>query len=217
MRLHGAWLTRVATILIEATEIEFWRQDRCVLDRLSVHFSASEAVHVMGADGVGKTTLMRVLAGFLWPEYGTLRYRGVPYEASLPTLRRELFFLGHSHGLSADLTAFENLQHWSNLQGGAAPGELEQALVDAGVAECRDRAVRALSAGQKRRVSLARLCLAHALPVWILDEPWTNLDSDGMAWVLSLIDRRIESGGTVIFSAHAQLTFEPRGYRALAL
>jgi len=216
-RRHGGdpATEKVAFILIEATALEFWRQDRCVLDRFSIHCGAAEAVHVVGDNGAGKTTLLRLLAGLVWPEAGDLRFRGEAYATARPKLHRELCFIGHGHGMSGDLTAFDNLRHWAVLYTSANAAAVESALDAAGVGDCRHRVVRSLSAGQKRRVALARLCLAQSLPLWMLDEPWTHLDRDGSAWALNLIDEHVRRGGTVLFSAHADLGRHPHGYRVV--
>lgn len=210
-------IKRFQTIFIKAQSIEFWRGERCILDRVSLTVQAGEAVHLKGANGAGKTTLIRMLSGLLQPESGELSFEGVPYPQNQDALVHKLCYIGHLSGLNADLSVAENLFHLIGLQRAIEPTEVHAALGLAGLAGLSDRPVRTLSAGQKRRVSLTRLLFSESKPLWILDEPWTHLDAEGIAWVTDLIGEQAKRGGASLFSAHTTPDRQPFGYRMVSL
>jgi heme exporter protein A len=168
---------------------------------------------VEGDNGSGKTTLMRVLAGLLHVDEGELRWRGSPLERD--ACQGEIVFLGHQLGLKADLSPRENLRIAAGLHGcrdGMTPAT---ALREVGLLGYEDEPVRQLSAGQRKRAALARLLLVPAT-LWLLDEPYANLDRHGIALVNRLLETHIASGGAALVTSHGAVSFhggEPQRIR----
>jgi heme exporter protein A len=201
---------------VSARDLEVWRGERKVLDRLSVEALAGDCVHVAGPNGSGKTTLLRVLAGFLHPEKGSVTWGSRPITSEQDAYRATLGYLGHSDGLKPELTARENLFFGVGLRRRLGRDELERTLSEVGLESSRDRPAAQLSAGQRRRLAMARIVLTVA-PLWLLDEPFTNLDADGIAVTSTLISRHLDAGGTVLIAAHQMPPIPDRACRLLAL
>lgn len=183
------------------------RGDRVLFTGLSGALGSGELLHLCGANGCGKTSLLEVLAGLRRPVQGSVR-------TDDPTLPRH--WVGHRNALAASLSPLENLMFWAQLNGGDAQlarSALERMGVQGGV--CR-RQTRVLSAGQKRRSALARLLLVPR-PLWLLDEPLDGLDSDGIALVADLLAAHLQDGGAVVMTSHQPLPAGLRGVRSLAL
>jgi heme exporter protein A len=186
---------------LSAQELQVWRGDRKVFGGVSVEATAGGCVHVAGPNGSGKTTLLRVLAGFLEPEQGTVAWSGRPIGADRDAYHASFSYLGHSDGLKPELTARENLAFEVGLRRRLGATEADEALTRVGLAAARDHAAAVLSAGQRRRLAMARVMLTAA-PLWLLDEPFTNLDSAGVALVSAMIGEHLELGGAVLMAAH---------------
>ncbi len=172
-----------------------------MLAGVSLAVGAGECLHVLGANGSGKTTLLRLLAGLLAPEQGRVEWGGQPTAADRDAWHASFCYLAHSDGLKPELTARENLAFEVGLRRNLDPGEIEEALARVGLAAERDQPAGFLSAGQRRRLAVARVLLAAA-PLWILDEPFTNLDAAGSTLVATLIGRHLDAGGGAIVAAH---------------
>jgi len=156
--------------------------------------------HVRGANGSGKTSLLRLLAGLARPDEGEVRWNGAPVGGE--EFRRELLYLGHGAAVKDDLTALENLHFAAGAEGAALPEEAAQAaLARFGLAGREDLPVRHLSAGQKRRVLLART-LTRSAKLWILDEPFTALDAKAIGALAQLLASHIEAGGMAVLTSH---------------
>ncbi len=190
--------------VLEADGLHLWRGDRHVLRGVSVKVAAGQAVHVRGPNGAGKTSLLRTLAGFLWAEEGTILWCGRPVGADPDGYARALAYLGHENGLKADLTAGENLHYLTRTRRAADDASLTAMLARVGLGGREHVAVRALSAGQRRRVALARVALSGA-QLWLLDEPFTNLDSGAVETLSGLIAAHVDAGGMALFTAHADV------------
>ena len=172
-----------------------------MLAGVSLEAAAGECVHVLGPNGSGKTTLLRVIAGLLLPEAGQVACNGRDTRADRDAWCAAFSYLAHSDGVKPELTAGENLAHEVGLRRRVSEAEIEGALGDLGIAHARNQLVATLSAGQRRRVAFARIMLAGA-PLWILDEPYTNLDRDGAVFVSAIIGRHLDAGGTALIAAH---------------
>jgi heme exporter protein A len=194
----------IAAPALEARAISAWRGDRHVLKDLSLAVSAGECCKVTGPNGIGKTTLLRVLCGFIAPETGTALWRGRVVSRLGPEYAFELAYLGHPNALKTDLTARENLRYLVGVRRPVTSVEIDGVLERVGIADCVDLPVRVMSAGQRRRLSLARLWLWPAV-LWILDEPATNLDADGLSLVESMIRDHLARGGLAVVAAHQRL------------
>ena len=198
--------------LLELLALRCERDDRVLFDGLDLRLHGGEALQLRGANGAGKTTLLRCIAG-LHPDFdGEIR---LPADRPATTA---LLFVGHRPGISSGLTAAENLRWHQQLGGGAAmPEAIGNALAQVGLSGWEDVPCAQMSAGQQRRVALARLVLPGAqVPLWLLDEPFTALDDAGVALVLALMRTQLERGGALVFATHQPVTDLP-GLRTLRI
>jgi heme exporter protein A len=201
---------------LSASGIEFWRGDRRVLAEVSLDLAASECVHVLGANGAGKTTLLRVITGLLSPEQGRVSWGGRDTRADRDGWRATFSYLGHSDGLKPELTASENLDFETGLRRRLRDGEVDGSLEQVGLTAAGDLPAGVLSAGQRRRLAIARVMLTAA-PLWILDEPYTNLDAAGSMLVAGVIGRHLDAGGAALVAAHQALAIPGHTPRRLEL
>jgi heme exporter protein A len=190
--------------LLEARSLSFYRQDEPVFGPLDFQVHAGEITLIEGDNGSGKTTLLRVLAGLLHIDEGELRWRDAPWHRD--TCAGEVLFLGHQLGLKADLSARENLAVAIGLVGQREDTTADAALADVGLAGYEDEPVRRLSAGQKKRAALARLLVLPAA-LWLLDEPYANLDRSGIELVNRLIAGHAARGGAAMVTSHGAVSF----------
>jgi heme exporter protein A len=161
----------------------------------------------LGPNGAGKTTLLRVICGLLRPEQGQVTWLGQSIVHYRNEYQAEIAYASHEPALKGDLTALENLRFAVGLKRRATLAELRAALDRTGVAACADLPARVLSAGQRRRVALARV-LAMQASVWLLDEPYANLDAAGSELVSGLLQAHVESGGLALVVAHRDLSLD---------
>jgi heme exporter protein A len=201
---------------LQAENLHLWRGDRHVLRGLKLSVGGGECLQVTGGNGAGKTSLLRTLSGLMYPEEGRILWDGADIRHDLPGFQGELAYIGHEPPLKPDLTAIENLRYWVGIRRPLDRDELGGVLDRVGAGEWRRRPVRTLSAGQKRRVALAGLVLMAA-PLWLLDEPTTNLDSEGQKLVGTLIEEQLARGGLVVAAIHHELEISSRGVRRLEL
>jgi heme exporter protein A len=201
---------------LEVENLHLWRGDRHVLR--GVHFALARGgcLEVCGANGSGKTTLLRTLCGLIYPEEGRVLWNGENVRRDLRAFHAALAYLGHEPPLKADLTARENLRFWIGIRRRLAAEELTAALARVGALPFCERQVRTLSAGQRRRVALAGIALL-AVPLWLLDEPVTNLDAEGRDLVAELIGEQLARGGMVIAAVHHPLPATVREVTRLEL
>ncbi len=202
--------------MLNVQGLHLWRGDRHVLKGLSFAATPGQCVLLTGRNGAGKTTLLRTIAGLLDPEEGQVSWRGAPIRGQRAEFHAELAYLGHEPALKGDLSAQENLEFSVGIRRRVARAEIDAALARTGATTFADRPARTLSAGQRRRIALAGVLLAHA-SLWLLDEPSTNLDADGQELVAELIREQISHEGIVVAAVHHPLTLAAGSVTALEL
>ena len=189
---------------LSARGVNVWRGDRHVLRNVSIDVLQGEVVHVSGPNGTGKTTLLRVLAGLLPAEEGTVAWRGKPIDGERDEFNAEFVYVGHENALKGDLTAHENLHYSVGIRRHLPSAEIDATLDLLGILRCRDLPARVLSAGQRRRLAMSRVLLLGAR-LWVLDEPFTNLDIAGVALISRMIGEHVKGGGMAVLAAHQGL------------
>jgi heme exporter protein A len=189
--------------MLEAADLRCERGGRLLFDGLSFQLSQGELLRVSGANGSGKTSLLRVLCGLLWPSRGSVRWKGEPVAALREEYARQLVYLGHAPAVKGDLTAEENLSIACTLAGVAASTDAVKSAL-ARFALPHDVPVRRLSQGQRRRAALARLALSGAVPLWLLDEPFAALDAEGIERLGALLSDHAKGGGAIVFTTHQE-------------
>lgn len=189
--------------LLAATGLTLWRGTTLLFDELALQLAPGEVLLVQGANGAGKTSLLRVLAGLTEPDAGDVTWQGKPLRSAIRTGSLRLAFAGHNLALKLELTARENLQFHARLVGGdsGAGPAIDEVLAATGLTDCAGLPVRLLSAGQKRRVSLARVLLSGS-GFWLLDEPQTNLDAAGREFLARVLTAHLGRGGMLALAAH---------------
>jgi heme exporter protein A len=189
---------RGPSLLVE--NLALMRGGRRLAQGLSFTLESGQALSITGPNGAGKSTLLRVLAGLLPPAAGTITLSGIdPQE-----LAQQIHYAGHAEALKNALTARENLQFWSDLLAGPNGLTPQQALERVNLAHLPDLPVSYLSAGQRRRVALARLLVAPR-PLWLMDEPATALDSASQARLAELMEGHLRGGGLIVAATHSPL------------
>ena len=185
---------------LSARSLLIERGGRAIVKDISFELASGEALLVLGRNGAGKSTLLRALAGFLPLRGGEVVFTG----GDAAPLSEQAHYVGHADGLKSALTALENLTFWASMLGVGGRSSPQQALEKVGLARIGDFPVGYLSAGQKRRVALARLFVA-ARPVWILDEPATALDVGSQQRFAQAMSEHRASGGMILAATHAPL------------
>ncbi|MDH3453360.1 MAG: heme ABC exporter ATP-binding protein CcmA [Gammaproteobacteria bacterium] len=185
--------------LLASSDLEVRRGQRALISGLSFALEAGQMALIVGPNGSGKTSLLRVLAGLSPASKGSVSWGGTEVHRLAPEQRAQITYRGHLDGLKKDLTVEENLDFYASL--GGEPLDFEALLVDLQLADLRHRQVRFLSAGQRRRTGLAALKVRRAR-LWILDEPMTNLDQSGRQLVADWIGSHLAEGGVAVVATH---------------
>ncbi len=203
--------------MLEASDIAGHRGSMILFENLTFRVNAGAAIAVTGPNGAGKTTLLRIVAGLTAAFAGTLRFRGRPEQPFDATLRENVLFAGHASALKDELTAEENVAAHVRLAGAPVSGDaIRTVLEDLGLGGQRALAARVLSAGQRRRVALARLWFVERA-LWVLDEPLTALDASAAEALSALIRSHLEAGGAAIVATHQPMDLGPGRAQSLAL
>jgi len=206
----------VSSPFLEATALSCERDWRLLFENLDIRLDAGQMLQVSGPNGSGKTSLLRVLAGLRAPTSGTVCLNGQPLAERAGDLASELLWIGHAAGIKGLLSAEENLAWLCALHRPASREQIWQALAAVGLRGFEDVPCHTLSAGQQRRVALARLYL-DSPPLWILDEPFTALDKQAVSQLEDHLATHCRNGGLVILTTHHALSCVPDGYRELDL
>lgn len=178
------------------------RGDKMLFAGLDFSFQQGDFVQIEGHNGIGKTSLLRILAGLASPLIGKIYWQGEETKSIRESFQQDLIYLGHQAGVKPELTPWENLRFYQKVSQAEQGDEiLWQALETVGLIGREDIYASQLSAGQQKRIALARLWLSKA-PLWILDEPFTAIDKTGVQFLTSLFEKQVENGGIVILTSH---------------
>ena len=196
--------------MLETHDLACLRGDRRLFRSLNLAVQPGQLLRVEGANGAGKTSLLRLLAGLALPAAGEVHWDGQPIRKQREAYAQALLYLGHLGGLKDELTAAENLQIEADLAGtpGITPERITDALAGWGLARQAKLPLRVLSAGQRRRAALARMQLTDAT-LWILDEPFNALDVDAVAHLGRQIEGHLARGGLAVVTSHMALPIAP--------
>lgn len=204
-----------AVATLEARAVSCMRGERELFSGLSLQVLPGQCLYIRGENGVGKTSLLRLLTGLASPESGEVLWNGHSIKKDASEYRSQLLFLGHRDALKEDLSALENLRMYAAIDGGAlSEQDAFASLWRFGLKGREDLPVNCLSAGQKKRVLMARMVTRRA-QVWILDEPFNALDANAVLELQGLIAEHLESGGLAVLTSHQPLTIP--GLRVLDL
>ncbi|OOF41322.1 heme ABC transporter ATP-binding protein CcmA [Rodentibacter trehalosifermentans] len=178
------------------------RGERVLFRALSQEFKSGDFVQVEGHNGIGKTSLLRILAGLAQPLEGEVYWDGEPITKQREMYHQHLLYLGHLSGVKPELTAWENLQFYQRISQATTGEEALWAVLEkVGLVGREDLPAAQLSAGQQRRIALARLWLSRSA-LWILDEPFTAIDKKGVDILTALFDEHTQQGGIVLLTSH---------------
>ncbi len=188
--------------MLEATDLACHRGDRRLFSNVCLTAGPGRLVSVLGPNGSGKTSLLRILCGVRSPDQGVVAWQGRNIASLKEWYVAQLTYIGHLNGIKDDLTARENLESATRLAGAGVPRDTVDAALDAmGMTASGDLPTRVLSQGQRRRVALARLWISKN-PLWILDEPYTALDSTAARSLTLRLEQHLSQGGTIVLTAH---------------
>jgi heme exporter protein A len=190
-------------LLLRGTALSCIRQDRVLFEQLNFDVHSGELLQVAGKNGAGKSSLLRILAGLAQPEEGCLYYQQQPLQSVEAEYASHLCYIGHHSGIHEQLTALENLSFWRAASGVAKADDFTL-LAQLGLAGLEDIPCRMLSAGQQRRVSLARLWFTQR-QLWILDEPFTALDQTAISMLQQHFAAHLDVGGAIVLTTHQAL------------
>jgi heme exporter protein A len=183
------------------------RGDRPLFTDANFCLQPGEALYVAGGNGAGKTSLLRLIAGLATPERGEILWDGDAIRRLREEYTAHLLYLGHAAALKDELTAVENLTISTTISGRhITPGQAVAALRQFGLKGREDLPARVLSAGQRRRVNLARLILPEPPRLWVLDEPFTALDVKAVAQLAAIIEAHLGRGGMVVYTTHQEVS-----------
>ena len=192
--------------MLETVDLQCVRGERTLFSGLDFRLREGELLRIAGANGSGKTSLLRILCGLLAPAHGSVRWHGEDIRRLREEFWGRLVYIGHANAIKDDLTATENLAIACALGGyKAEAAALRAALDQLGIGGSAHRPARVLSQGQRRRVALARLALSGQSPLWILDEPFTALDAGAVEIVQALIASHVARGAAVVYTTHVEL------------
>ncbi|CUS47162.1 MAG: ABC-type heme export system ATPase component CcmA [Idiomarinaceae bacterium HL-53] len=190
--------------ILSAQQLTSVRGERTLFRDLNLQLHAGELCQVQGPNGAGKSTLLRICAGLLQPQAGEVRYEQRLLAEVRSEYHQNLLFIGHKAGVKPELTAIENLEFFAAVQGQTFTQTPYALLAKVGLVGLEDIPAQQLSAGQQRRIALARLWCNQA-KLWILDEPFTSLDVDGIQLLHGQFEAHLEAGGSILLTSHQPL------------
>ena len=179
------------------------RGERLLFEQLNFSVCALQLIHIVGPNGSGKTSLLRILCGINEADSGSVLWQDQAIHKH-PDFFNQLAYIGHKDGLKNELTACENLQFYQTLNSHRSPSLIDDYLHRLDILHCADLLTHQLSFGQRRRLAFARL-LIKPYPLWVLDEPFTGIDSDGRQLIQQLCLQHLQNNGMIILTHHASL------------
>lgn len=200
---------------LKAESLSCIRDTNILFEDLSFQLSSGEILVVEGRNGSGKTSLLRILSGIRQQDEGIVYWGGEDIQKLGATYRQDMAYLGHLDGIKHELSAVENLELVS-IYGKVSDDSIDDALDTIGLTEKADLKALNLSAGQKRRLALARLLLTDCC-LWLLDEPLTALDKAGIALFEQLLKKHVSAGGMVVLSSHHDLNLDGANTKIMSL
>ncbi len=202
-------------IRLSAQQLTCIREDRILFEDLNFTVSSGDIVQIEGPNGAGKTSLLRILAGLSQPYDGHVTFNDKVITQDKEYFNHHLLYIGHLAGIKGEMSAQENLAFNLALSG-LDPAQAEQTLSEVNLLGFEDALASHLSAGQHRRIALAKLWQSQA-PVWILDEPFTAIDKHGVQKLEQLMIKHAKNGGCVILTTHQDLAMSPEFYKKITL
>ncbi len=201
--------------LLTAQELTCIREDRILFEKLDFTVKSGDIIQIEGPNGAGKTSLLRILAGLSQPYEGNVLFEDASINDDKENYNKHLLYIGHLAGIKGEMSAQENLDFNLALSG-LNSANAEQALSEVNLLGFEDTLASHLSAGQHRRIALAKLWQSQA-PIWILDEPFTAIDKLGVKTLEGLIVKHAEQGGCIILTTHQDLAIDESLYKKLTL
>ena len=193
--------------MLEAIELRCERGGRTLFDGLAFELEPGTLLRIAGANGSGKTSLLRIICGLALPAHGEVLWHGQPIRRLREEYHRRLLYIGHLPAVKDDLTAAENVEMSCTLSGARTDGGVHRAALEKlGLSRYADVPARHLSQGQRRRVALARLAASADSTLWVLDEPFTALDTVAITLVVQLIIGHLARGGIAAITSHQEVT-----------
>lgn len=206
---------RLSLSLLSVNNLSCIKRDRILFDELGFVLQPGELLHVQGPNGAGKTSLLRLLVGLSQPQSGEICWQGENIRQIPSQYQRQLCYFGHKLGVNLALSALDNLHFWCQMQGIKADADLYPLLETLGLVGLEELPAGQLSAGQQRRIALARFWL-KSCPLWVLDEPFTALDRQAVQMLKSRMQAHLQGQGIIVMTSHQSLDF-PTPVRELHL
>jgi heme exporter protein A len=202
--------------MLECNNLTCVREERVLFNNLNFVLTPGDILHVEGPNGVGKTSLFRLLIGLSSPYSGDIYWQQQNINRDRISYHQDMLYIGHKSGVKPELTAIENLQFFSRLYNAHDEFDVWDILIRVGLVGYENVPAGQLSAGQQRRVALARMWLTDC-KLWILDEPFTAIDKNGVKIIEQLLIKHAEKGGIVILTTHQDLSIPAVLYKKLVL
>lgn len=207
---------KLAAAKLEVRSLSCARGDKTLFKDVNFELLPGRPCQIVGANGSGKTTLLRTLCGLTLPTAGEILWGGQSIGAVQHEYWSAITYIGHAAGIKLDLTALENLQFDRELSASAMASDMESVLERLDLEACADLPCRQLSAGQRRRVALGKL-LTRDAAVWLLDEPFTSIDQNGVETLTRIMDEHLAAGGILAFATHQAVAFRDLDVQQLRL
>lgn len=199
--LPAGLATDQAVLSLGVQNLACSRNDQLLFSGVSFSVNAGQLLMIEGANGSGKTSLLRTLCGFILPEEGEVLWQGTNIRECMDDYLAHLCYVGHNNGVKHGLSCAENLKIAAALAGSNQPLNASAVLQPFGLGEYIHTPAQMLSSGQRRRLALARLAISHAT-VWILDEPFTSLDDKGKCFIGDRMQQHLQAGGIIVLTSH---------------